>query len=307
VKLRPWQFVLFLLLAAAAAVVAVFEFSRSSPETPGELVAILPHQDSMVFFINAGLLRDAGVLGEFAGPQAGEEQDYQNFIAQSHFDYQRDLDRVAGTFNRGEVFLVIEGRFDWVRLREYAKKHGGGCDNICWLPASTPGRWISFLPISPRIMGLAVSANQRAVYSFGPVGTHRRPKAEEVPAGLVWLVVPKAVLRNPPELPPSAQGFVSALGDAESLAISLAVSPGNGGTMELHLDAVFDSSAKANQIRSQLENATELVKRTTADRRVEGDSALLAALLASGRFTATGGHVNGSWTARPELLNAILR
>jgi hypothetical protein len=306
VKLRPWHFVLFLLLVAAAAIVAVFEFSRSSLQTPGELVAVLPHQNSIVFFINASLLRDAGVLSQFAGPKAGQEQDYQNFVTQSHFDYQRDLDRVAGTFNRGEVFLVIEGRFDWVRLREYAKKHGGGCANICWLPASTPGRWISFLPISPRIMGLAVSTNQKAVYSFGPVGTHR-PKAEEVPAGLVWLVVPKAVLRNPPELPPSAQGFVSALGDAESLALSLASSPENGGTMQLNLDAVFDSSAKAAQIRSQLESATDLLKRTTADRRVEGDSALLAALLASGRFTATGGHVNGSWTARPELLNAILR
>src|ERR1700733_3384017 len=119
VKLRPWQFVLFLLLVAAAAIIAVFEFSRSSLVTPGELVAVLPHQDSIVFFINADSLRDAGVLGEFAGPKAGQEQDYQNFVTQSHFDYQRDLDRVAGTFNRGEVFLVIEGRFDWVRLREY--------------------------------------------------------------------------------------------------------------------------------------------------------------------------------------------
>jgi hypothetical protein len=306
VKLRPWQFVLLLLLVAAAAIVAVLEFRRIHLDTPGELVAVLPHQDSIVFFINAGFLRDAGVLSEFAGPQTGQEQDYQDFVTQSHFDYQRDLDRVAGTFNHGDVFLVIEGRFDWGRLREYARTHGGNCANICWLPASSPGRWISFLPISSRIMALAVSVNQKAVYSFGPVGTHR-PKAEEVPAGLVWLQVPQAVLRNPPVLPPSAQGFVSALGGAESLSLSLTYSPENGGTTQLRLDAVFDSSAKANQIRSQLEAATELVKRTAADRGVEGDSAALAALLTSGRFKSAGGHVNGSWTARPELLNAILR
>jgi hypothetical protein len=144
------------------------------------------------------------------------------------------------------------------------------------------------------------------VYSFEPLGTHR-PKAEQVPAGLVWLLVPKAVLRKPPELPPSAQDFVRALGGGESLSMSLTYSPENGGTTQLLLDAVFDSSAKANQIRSQLEASTELVKRTAADRGVAGDSAALAALLTSGRFTATRGHVNGSWTARPELLNAILR
>lgn len=305
-KLRPWQFVLLLLLVAAAAIVAVFQFRRSTLQTPGELVAVLPHQDSIVFFINTAFLRNAGVLSEFAGPRSGQEQDYQDFVAQTHFDFQRDLDRVAGAFNRGEVFLVIEGRFDWARLREYAKKHGGNCASICWLPASSPGRWISFLPISPRIMGLAVSTNQKAVYSFGPVGKHR-PKAEEVPAGLVWLVVPKAVLRNPPDLPPSAQAFASALGGAESLSLSLAYLPENGGTMQVQLDTVFDSSGRANQIRSQLEKATELVKQTASDRRVEGDSAALAALLTSGRFTASGGHVNGTWTARPELLSAILR
>jgi len=305
VKLRPWQFVLILLVVAAAAIVTVLELRRSHLETPGELVAVLPHSDSIVFFINAGFLRDAGVLSELAGPKTGQEQDYQDFVAQSHFDYQRDLDRVAGTFNRGEVFLVIEGRFDWVRLRAYAKTHGGNCTSICWLPASSPGRWISFLPISSRLMGLAVSTNQKAVYSFGAVGT-RRPKAEQVPTGLVWLVVPQAVLRNPPELPPSAQSFVSALGGAQSLSLSLTYLPENGGTLQLQLDTVFDSDAKANEIRSQLEKATEMVRRTTGD-RAEGDSAALVALLTSGRFTATGGHVNGSWTARPELLNAIFR
>ena len=305
-KLRPWQFVLLLLLVAAATVVAVFEFRRINLETPGQLVAVLPHRDSVVFFVNVGLLRDAGVLGDIAGPTSGQEKDYRDFVAQSHFDYQRDLDRVAGTFNHGEVFLVIEGRFDWGRLREYAKTHGGNCANICWVSASSPGRWISFFPISSRLMGLAVSANQKAVYAFGPVSNHQ-PKAEEVPSGLAWLEVPRAVLRNPPDLPPSTQGFVQSLGGAQSLSLSLAYSPLSGGTTEVTMDALFDSAAQASAIRDQLAAATELVKRTAADRGVEGDSAVLAAMLTSGRFTASNGHVKGTWTARPELLNAIFR
>jgi hypothetical protein len=59
-------------------------------------------------------------------------------------------------------YILAEGRFDWDKLKKYATNQGGSCDgDFCSLKGSTPGRIISFYPISKKYMALASSRMRR--------------------------------------------------------------------------------------------------------------------------------------------------
>ena len=71
------------------------------------MVAILPRQDASVFYVNVGAIRDSGLLSDVSGPRVTEEQEYKDFVAQTNFDYQQDLDRLAGaTTGDGDLPLA---------------------------------------------------------------------------------------------------------------------------------------------------------------------------------------------------------
>ena len=102
-------------------------------------------------------LRHSGVFDQLVGSKMMEEADYQAFVRDSGFDYKRDLDAVVASFTPMGTFFVVRGRFDWKKLEAYAKQSGGSCYNeLCHMPGSDPERRISFVPLSPGLMGLAV-------------------------------------------------------------------------------------------------------------------------------------------------------
>src|SRR5947209_2087889 len=93
------------------------------------MVALLPRGDATLFFANVAVLRRAGVLGLFAGSKTVEEPEYKEFVRQTHFDYRNDIQVITGAADGKELLLIIRGRFDWSRLRQYALAHAGACKN----------------------------------------------------------------------------------------------------------------------------------------------------------------------------------
>jgi hypothetical protein len=312
VKLKPWQYLVVVILLACGAVVALYYYRRFTFETAGQMVAILPRHDSSVFYINVGAIRDSGLLSDVTGPRVTAEQEYRDFVAQTDFDYQQDLDRLAGATNGDETYLVLAGRFDWKKLPQYARSHGGQClQGVCWLPASRANRWISFLPMRSNLMGLAISVNQRAVYSLGKIGS---VKEVEVPSDPVWITIPRVILAKPHGLPPIAAAMASAVGNAELLTLSLAnpvaqtgVAGMNQPAFVVHMDARFDSQTKAVDMESQLIRATALVKTMVDTRQAPAGPTDLAAILIKGTFQNANGSVTGSWPVGREFVNSLLR
>ncbi len=76
--------------------------------------------DATIFFANIAALRHAGMLNLLAGVKESEDREYSNFIRETHFDYKRDIDGIAGAVDGDRFFFVVRGYFDWNRLRRYA-------------------------------------------------------------------------------------------------------------------------------------------------------------------------------------------
>jgi len=312
VKLKPWQYLTIVIAIAGGAVVALNYYRKFTPETPGQMVAALPRQGASVFYVNVGAIRDSGLLSDVSGPRVTEEQEYKDFLAQTNFDYQQDLDRVAGATTGDETYLLLAGRFDWKKLTQYARSHGGQClQGVCSLPASRANRWISFLPVRSNVMGLAISDNQRAVYSIGKIGS---AKEATVPRDPVWITIPHVILARQHGLPPIAGALADAVGNAEQVTLSLAnpaaqtgIAGLDRGAFVVHMEARFDSDMKAVDMESQLVRATNLVKTMVETRQAPAGPGDLASILTRGTFQNGHGIVTGSWPVSREFVNSLLR
>jgi hypothetical protein len=94
------------------------------------MLALLPQKASIVLFVDVSELRTSAFLGNLysvmPNPQADPE--YAAFIKETGFNYERDLTRVAASFQRKErdylFFAVAEGKFDTQKLSAYASRNG---------------------------------------------------------------------------------------------------------------------------------------------------------------------------------------
>jgi hypothetical protein len=311
VNLKPWQYLTVVILIACGAVAALYYYRKVNTETPGRMISILPRKDASVFYVNVGAIRDSGLLSDVSGPRVTEEPEYRDFLAQTNFDYQRDLDRLAGATTGDETYLLIAGRFDWKKLSQYTRSHGGQClQGICSLPASRPKHWISFMPLRSNLMGLAISDNQRAVYSIGTIGS-----AEvTVPKDPVWIAIPHVILAKPHTLPPIAAALAEAMSNATTLTLSLANPAAQTGITGLdqaafvvRMQARFDSDTKAVDMEGQLVHATTMVKTMVETRQAPAGPTDLAGILMRGSFQNAGGVVTGSWPVSRDFVNSLLK
>lgn len=243
------------------------------------------------------------MLRFMVGSKTTEEPSYTNFVRETHFDYTRDVDAVAGAANQEGVFFVVRGRFDWDRLRRYAADHGGGCkDGLCTAPTSRVGQWASFLSIQPDVLALAVSRSASAARAL----THRtNTDPQSMPSEPVWVSVSPGVLRNPASLPAGARIFAISLQSAESVLLALGPSRSTGAAFELDLDAQFSSAAAADTARAQLELDTKMLKMELAREHEQPNPANLTGLLVAGTFQVLDTRLLGRWPVRRELLESL--
>jgi hypothetical protein len=297
---KPWVFLTLLaVLIVTAAFVAHrlrFRFVRSD----ADMAALLPEQGLATFFVDVEALRRAQMSGLLVSSKPAEENDYQQFVRGTGFDYARDIDAVVGEGDSTQLFFVLRGRFNWAKLRQYAGEHGGSCQNdICKVPTSTAGRFASFLAIQPNVLALSLSTDPAAVVALSP---RRINGTQSIPVAPIWVRVGHSLLTDPKALPLPARIFAMALASSDSVVLSVEPDSSKRNPFELKMKAVCRNGVIADTTRKQLEIQTRMLGIELEREHQRPNPADLSGLLTAGSFQVVESSVIGSWPIRRELL-----
>jgi hypothetical protein len=274
---------------------------RSRSLTTAALLRRMPAQDAVVAYIDFSELRRAGILRLLDGSKAGEDPEYQNFVRQTQFDYQEDLDSAIVAFAPTGRFLLVQGRFDWKSLHAYVESQDGTCFNsLCRMAGSTPERRISFFPLRSNLMALAVSPNEYAAMGLQSAVSGPDP---QVPTAPVWLSIPTSVLKSSDRLPAGTRMFAHSLEQAET--VTLAFAP-EGHGLAARLDVRCRNEQAATDLASQLTSTTSLLRETMERERQKPNPADLSGVLSAGTFRNEGRRVLGYWPIEPAFVQNML-
>jgi hypothetical protein len=119
------------LLAIAVIPFVVYEKwgdARQSP--PAAMLAAMPSNADTIIFVDFASLRQSPFLAQLfsSAPRPQMDADYNKFLHDTGFDYERDLDQVAiaaiGHEPSVTYFVVADGRFDRRKINVYASQFG---------------------------------------------------------------------------------------------------------------------------------------------------------------------------------------
>ena len=301
-KKRAALLIIIIASLCGLAVWGVARFRYHSLRTTADWLQRLPTQDGAVFYIDFAALRKDGVLEMLAGSQVAEEPEYKVFVMKTEFDYTRDLDAVLACFTPRAKYLVVEGRFDWNSLQAYAREQGGTCrDALCRMSGSTPERKISFFPLRPNLMGLAVGPDDSAATDLESTAARRR--AIELPNAPVWISIPPALLKSGDGLPPGTRMFAHTVEDADDVSIAMAPS---GSRFEARLNVQCRSERQAAALAAQLGTVTAMLREMIAREHQTPNPSDLSGVLTSGTFNQLGTRVLGSWPLEKGFVTGLL-
>ncbi|MCC6364157.1 MAG: hypothetical protein IT165_11565 [Bryobacterales bacterium] len=300
-RLKVWTWPA-LALAGVIAAAGVFFFLRwQRTPSPGELYARIPQDGRVITYIDLGALRAGGILDLLAGGKGPEEPDYRQFVADTGFNYKRDLDQLLMASIKGETHVWLNGRFDYPRLEAYARKQGGACaSGICRLSGGTPGRHLSFSRYRAHTIAFASSADPEAVKRL--LAEPSALPQPSLPSQPVWFVLPTAVLKDESLLPSGTHTFATALADAQR--VTLAIGPRDQ-RFEALLDVSYQNSDQARQAMRELQAATTLLQRMIAREHKEPNDRDLSGILTKGEFHADGSRLSGKWPIERVFLEGL--
>lgn len=305
IYIKPPLFLVLLAIGISAVILAIDSYRHRFVRSDADLLALLPSGDATVFFANVSALRSTGMLNLLTGSKPVTDPEYLDFVSETHFDYSKNLDAIAGETMGDQVFIVLRGRFEWSELRRYAVNHGGSCEKkVCKVPASRAGRWASFFPIQPDVMALGLSPSASALEAIRPDG--RRRALSQMPRQPVWVNISMRLLRNPAALPAPLRIFAISLESVDSVVLSLGrAAERSAAAFNVELDAACPSQATAEATRNQLEIQTKMLKLELVREHQQPNPADLTGLLTAGTFQVIDQHVIGEWPVRRELLNTL--
>jgi hypothetical protein len=174
---------LFVLLA----VIAFFAYQRWN-ETGGSArdtaLAAMPTDATAVLYADVAGLRQSPFASELYAwvPQRQADADYSQFVRETGFDYERDLNLVAVALTRqgpDTKFLVIaDGHFDQTKIAATTLKSGSrenrGPRHTFFVPATSSARRISFTFLRNDRIALADDSGLDALLSKSPTGEDAR-------------------------------------------------------------------------------------------------------------------------------------
>ncbi len=292
---------LLLLAAVCVSLVVLAATWRRRHQSPRELLARLPADEAVLVYIDFVALRQAGLLRVWEVSDPVQEPEYRAFKAGSGFDYLRDLDWALAALGPQGSYFLLRGRFDWRRLSDYVGRQGGICRNsFCRVGGSTPERWISYLPLQPRLMALGVDRDAYAAERLLKRNPGRRPTI--FPPHPVWLFLPAGWLRQAGALPPGARLLAQALESSDGLL--LAAGP-RGERFEVLLEVACRSPQEATQLVAQLQKVTTLLRETIAKENKQPDPRDLSGVLTAGVFQQSGRLVRGWWPLERTFLETL--
>jgi len=129
--------ILAAVLIVAAAVAFIVVLRKQAPPEPARL---LPGADGF-FYVNLKWIRTFNATGQL--PPVSHDPDYQSFVDQTGFQFERDLDQAAfaihypeswghgtgGSISEPRFSEVFVGKFDSTRLLPYLKKLSSSIEN----------------------------------------------------------------------------------------------------------------------------------------------------------------------------------
>lgn len=287
----------------------------------GLLFDRLPGENVLLVYLDVDRLRHADSLAPLLRQRVDPDPDYKSFVRQTGFDYQRDLDGAAVCYLTDRVYVLARGRFDAARLRRYALAQGGSCEGVsggagldrpCRMPASQPGRTISFLLLSPRVLALATAPEPDAVRQLetAPEPSAAPLAKAAVVAGdsppLLWATATPAgldrALQDSPSLSPNLALFSRALAGAQRAYLLIADQSPN---LQISLRAVCASEVQAGEIRRLLQGLNDLVAGVMRAPRLGNQSNIWQRVLASAAISQDKNTVRASWTLDQIVLQSF--
>ncbi|MGA2602284.1 MAG: hypothetical protein ABSH09_35410 [Bryobacteraceae bacterium] len=299
-RFQPWQLAALLILVCGGAISGVYFYKTSGGNSPAALSSYLPLGEGALVYIDVDALRRSGILDLIAGKKASEELEYQSFVDETKFDYRDDLDAVAALFKNDQVFMALRGRFNWKSLMAYAAHHGGSCQNgFCEVAGSKPDRKISFYPIKPDLMALAVSRDGWAAFQIA----HKSGRLPIVPPTQpVWAVLAGPALRNVSGLPAGTQSFASTLQTADRMVFTVGERDDH---FELAVDVTCENSDKASTLLNQLQSTTDTLRRWLDREHKQPNPADVSGPLSAGSFRRDDRQVFGAWPVQRSFIEAM--
>ena len=201
-------------------------------------------------------------------------------------------------------YFLLDARFDWHnwdKLQAYATSQGGSCEShFCSVKGSTPGRIVSFYPVSKNLMALASSLNEKAAREISR-RTPTKP-AFDPPSKPLLLHVPASVLHRQTDLPAGTRLFTRALEPAERILFSLGQ---QGENFELMMDVKCRTTEDAVVMKNQFEQLTKILQTFIAREKQKPSMADLSGVLTSGSFQRQSEHVIGLWPIEQAFLNSL--
>jgi hypothetical protein len=141
-------------LLSAATFWGVQKWRGHSGSAREDALALMPTDASAVLFVDFDALRQAPFVAQLYAwvPKPQAEADYAQFVKETGFDYERDLNRMAiAVANGGQdsaVFAIVDGKFDRQKITGLAKRDGttlgASGHEILSVPASGAAKKISF-------------------------------------------------------------------------------------------------------------------------------------------------------------------
>ena len=288
-----------IIVAVAAGLAAGGWWVWRQKRDAGVLFERFPAENVLVLYVDVARLRQATALAPVLRGRVDPDPDYAAFVKQTGFDYQRDLDGAAVCYLPDRVYMMAQGRFDAARLRQYALEQGGSCtgsglERPCRMPASRPGRTISFFLISPGVLALATAPEADAVRQLETAPTpNAAPLAQSATAGadaalLLWATTTPAALDQ-------AVGGYANLGlISRSLAgaqrVYLLVSD-RSPNIGVSVKAVCTSESQAGEMRRLLQELSNFIGGLTRNKTIS------SAVISQERDT-----VRATWTLDPAIL-----
>ena len=164
-----------ILLSATLAAGIYFAYSRwftSGGDSRESLLRSLPADATAVIYADVAELRRDELLGNLGSlsSKVATDADYKQFVAETGFNYERNLDRVAiAGENRGatrNLFALADGNFDRKMIEAYLHKNGSSekknGTEIFRVHANESGRTISVAFLSDRRIALFDGADLNA-------------------------------------------------------------------------------------------------------------------------------------------------
>ena len=301
-RLRGWLVVAAVVILCIGAVWTADWYRSRSIGSREALLARLPSKDAIILAIDFAALRRARLIDMLANSKTPEDPEYRQFVAKTEFDYKQDLDLALAAFGPNGKFFLLKGRFDWGSLRSYVKSAGGDCYNtLCKMTGSSPERKISFFPLRPEIMALAVSNEPEAAFHL-----YEAPAAGRtirIPGEPFWISFPGSALKQAGTLPTGTQIFAKSLEEADD--VMLAIGP-DGRNFQAKLSVNCRSEKDASALAAELERSTSLLRSMIARENRTPNPRDLSGVLTAGEFSHNGRQVFGHWPISQGLVQDAL-